>query len=75
MGSEPLRISALFHILLLISPLLTVSSLVLNYRQVNRFNRENLDKIIKTFPPNVQIQIIENLKGINEKIKEQLKIE
>lgn len=75
MGSEALRISALFHILLLISPLLTVSSLVLNYRQVNRFNRENLDKIIKTYPPNIQIQIIENLKGLNEKIKEQLKIE
>ncbi|MBY8985003.1 MAG: hypothetical protein KGD65_08050 [Candidatus Lokiarchaeota archaeon] len=75
MGSEPLRISVLFHILLLISPLLTVSSLVLNYRQVNRFNRESLDKIIKTFPPNIQIQIIENLKGLSEKIKEQLKIE
>jgi len=75
MGSEPLKISALFHVLLIISPLLTTVSLILNYREVNKFNRENLDKIIKTFPPNIQIQIIENLKGLNEKIKEQMKIE
>jgi len=75
MGSEPLKVSALFHVLLIISPLLTTVSLILNYREVNKINRENLDKIIKPFPPNVQIQIIENLKGLNEKIKEQMKIE
>jgi len=75
MGSEPLRVSAFFHVLLIISPLLTTVSLILNYREVNKFNRATLNKIIKTFPPNVQIQIIENLKGLNEKIKEQMKIE
>ena len=75
MGSESLIVSALFYILIFISPILTGTSLILNYRVVNKFNRENLDKIIKNFPPNVQIQIIENLKGLNEKIKEQMKIE
>jgi len=75
MGSAPLTVSALFYILLIVSPLLTTVSLIFNYREVNKFNREDLDKIIKNFPPNVQIQIVENLKGLNEKIKEQLKIE
>ena len=75
MGSEPLKVSVIFQILLIISPLLTVISLIFNYREVNKFNRKDLDKIIKTFPPNIQIQIIENLKGLNEKIKEQMKIE
>ncbi len=75
MGSEPLKVSAIFHLLLIISPLLTVISLILYYREINKFDREKLNTIIKTFPKNVQIQIIENLKGLNEKIREQMKIE
>ena len=75
MGSEPLKISAVFHALLFISPLLTIMSLILTYREVNKISQENLDKIIKTFPQNVQIQIIENFKALNDKIKDQLKIE
>ena len=75
MGSEPLKIFPIFHILLIISPFLTVVSLILNYRDVHKFNKENLEEMIKTFPPNIQIQIIENLKGLNEKIKKQMKIE
>ena len=75
MGSEPIKITALFHIVLILSPLLTIVSLILNYREVNKISRENLDKIIKSFPPNDQIQIIENLKALNDKIKDQLKIE
>ena len=75
MGSESLKVSSLFHILLIISPLLTSASLILIYREVNKFNQEDLDKIIKNFPPNVKIQIIENLKELNEKIKKQMKIE
>jgi hypothetical protein len=75
MGSEALKVSALFHILLIISPLLTVTSLILNYRDINKFNRHSLDIIIKTLPKNIQIKIIENLKALNDKIKDQLKIE
>ena len=75
MGSEPLKVSALFLTLLIITPLLTSIFLIFNYREINKFNRVNLDEIIKTLPPNVQIQIIENLKGLNKKIKEQMKIE
>ena len=75
MGSVPIKITALFHITIIISPLLTIASLILNYREVNKISRENLDKIIKSFSPNVQIQIIENLKALNDKIKDQLKIE
>ncbi len=75
LGSEPIKISLIFYILLIISPLLTAISLFLNYRDINKFQKEKLDKIIKSFPPNIQIQIMENLKGINEKIKKQMKIE
>ncbi len=75
MGSETLKVSALFHILLIITPFLTVTSLILNYRDINKFNRDNLDVIIKTLPKNIQIKIIENLKALNDKIKNQLKIE
>jgi hypothetical protein len=74
-SSEPLKISILFHILLIISPALTVGSLVLNYRDIIRFTKEDLDHIIKAYPPNIQLQINENLKGLSEKIKEQMENE
>ena len=75
MGSEPMKITALFHIVLILSPLLTIVSLILNYRDINKINQDNLDKIIKTLPLNIQIKIIENLKALNNKIRDQLQIE
>ncbi|MHA2181772.1 MAG: hypothetical protein ACXAAH_10145 [Promethearchaeota archaeon] len=75
MGSDPLKIGAVFHIVLILSPLFAIISLILNYRDIIKINRENLDKIIKTLPPNIQIKIIENLKALNNKIRDQLQIE
>ncbi|MHA2035354.1 MAG: hypothetical protein ACW972_00495 [Promethearchaeota archaeon] len=75
MGSEPLKISLTFYFSLFISPLLTAVSLYLNYRDINKFQPEKLEDIIKNFPPNIQIQIVENLKGLNEKLKKQMNIE
>ncbi|MFX1375469.1 MAG: hypothetical protein ACFFA0_06635 [Promethearchaeota archaeon] len=74
-GSEPMIVSSIIYLILVISPAFAVISLILIYRDVNDFNREELNKIINPLPKNIQIIIIENLRALNNKIKEQLNIE
>lgn len=74
-GSDPLAISFIFYLIFIISPLFSVISLILNYRKVNDFNSKDLEKILKQFPNNIQIVILENLKALNNKIRDQLNIE
>jgi len=74
-GSDPMTTSSLIYFILLISPLFAVISLILTYRDVNNFNKEELDKILEPLPKNIQIIIIEHLKALDKKIKDQLNIE
>jgi hypothetical protein len=74
-GSDPMTISSFIYFILLISPLSAVISLILTYRDVNNFSKEELDNILKPLPKNIQIIIIEHLKALDKKIKDQLNIE
>jgi len=74
-GLQLITFSYILYGILFISPILTIIILILNYRTINNFNKEKLDKLIEPLPRNIQINIIENLKSLNKKIKEQLKIE
>jgi len=74
-GSQLITFSYILYGILFISPILTIIILTLNYRTINDFNKEKLDKLIKPLPRNIQINIIENLKSLNNKIKEEMKIE
>lgn len=74
-GSYPMTTSSLIYFILLISPLFAVISLILTYRDVNNFSKEELDKILEPLPKNIQIIIIEHLKALDKKIKDQLNIE
>ena len=74
-GSDPMTISSLIYFILLISPLFATISLILTYRDVNDFSREKLDKVLEPLPKNIQIIIIEHLKALDKKIKDQLNIE
>lgn len=74
-GSDPLAISSIIYLIFIISPLFAGISLVLNYREVNNFSRKDLEKILKPLPNDIQIVIIENLKALNNKIRDQLNIE
>lgn len=74
-GSDPMTTSSLIYFILLISPLFAVISLILTYRDVNNFSKEELDKILEPLPKNIQIIIIEHLKALDKKIKDQLNIE
>lgn len=74
-GLQWMALSYMFYGFLIISPTLTTILLILNYKAINNFSREKLNKIIEPLPRNMQIKIIENLKALNIKIKEQLKSE
>ena len=74
-GYQSITLSYIFYGFLVISPSLTIILLINNYKFTNRISREKLNKIIESFPRNIQIKIIENLKALNNKIKDQLKSE
>ena len=74
-GSEPLVVSYFLFGLLIILPIFAISIFVLNYQEINYFNQKKLNEIIEPLPRHFQIKIIENLKALNNKIKEQLSIE
>ncbi len=74
-GSQPITLSYIFYGFLIISPILTIILLIWNYKTINNFSRDKLNKVIEPLPRNMQIKIVENLKALNNKIREQLKSE
>jgi len=74
-GSKPLIVPFLFYGFLLISPLLTITLLVLNNTQISKFNLEKFNEIITPLPRNLQIKIVESLEALNTKMKEKLRVE
>jgi hypothetical protein len=74
-GLLPIIISPFIYGLLTISPVLATCSLIINYRGIHKFTREQLERVLEQVPTNIRINIIENLKALNEKLKDQLKIE
>lgn len=74
-SSIPMTVSSIIFVFLITSPLITVISLIINYRDINNFSKKDLEEILKPLPINIQINIIENLKALNNKINDQLNIE
>jgi hypothetical protein len=74
-GSQTITLSYIFYGFLIISPALTIILFIWNYKSINDFNREKLNEIIEPLPKNIQTKIIENLKALNNKIKDQFKSE
>jgi hypothetical protein len=74
-GTQLIEFSYVLYVILIISPIITILVHIFNYKVINNFNEEKLEKIIEPLPRNIQIKIIENLKSLNNKFKEQLKTE
>ncbi|MFW9970999.1 MAG: hypothetical protein ACFFDF_12465, partial [Candidatus Odinarchaeota archaeon] len=70
-----MSISYFFILFLIISPTISIIFLIRTYRNISNINTEKLNEILKPLPRNIQIKIIENLKALNDRIKEQLKNE
>ncbi|UCC18786.1 MAG: hypothetical protein JSV62_11845 [Promethearchaeota archaeon] len=74
-GYQIITLSCMLYGFLIISPSLTILLLIYIYKAVNNFRVDTIYELIKTFPRNIQIKIIENVKVLNNKIKEHLKSE
>lgn len=74
-GSDPMIIFSLTYLILLFSPLFAIFSLILTYRDVSNFTIKQLDKILTQLPKNIQTIIIEHLKALDNKFRDQLNIE
>ncbi len=74
-NSEPLKLSFMVYIIIFVSPLISVVFLIIDYRDINNFNREKLNKILSSFPKDTQNKIIENLLLLNEDFKNKLRLE
>jgi hypothetical protein len=74
-GSDPLIVSFFLYLILIISPLIAAISLLFNYKNINHFNEEDFDSVLESLPRETQVAILENLKILNKKIRDQLNIE
>lgn len=74
-GTGVLITSSIIFITLITSPAITIISLFLNYRELNTFSKEELEKVLKPLPKNAQFIIIENIKALNDKLKEKMNYE
>ena len=74
-GPDPIIVSPIFYVSLIVTPTSAALSLILSYRDINNFSRDQLNKVLKPLPDNMQKSIIENLKALNSKIKDELNME
>ncbi len=74
-GSQPISLSYIFCIVLLLPPIVTVIFLNSIYRKINSINTKRLSSVVSDLPRDIQIKVIENLKTLNKKIREQLRLE
>ncbi|MFX1260321.1 MAG: hypothetical protein ACFFAN_20925, partial [Promethearchaeota archaeon] len=73
--SEPIILSYIIYLIMIIPPSMTIIFLFLNHRDINDINRDKLNKILNSLPKDIQIKIIENLKRLNKKLNKALRIE
>ncbi len=74
-SSEPLQITLILLIIIVVSPLLTSIFLLLIYKDVNNFSLENLNATIADLPDSLKRQILENIKNLNNHFSKILSIE
>lgn len=74
-NSEPIVLSFIIYGIIATPPLITIFFLIINYKDINNFNREKLNSLLKSLPKSTQNKIIENLILLNEDFKNKLRLE
>ncbi|MHA1150972.1 MAG: hypothetical protein ACTSR8_22350 [Promethearchaeota archaeon] len=73
--SNPITLSYIIYLSLILSPVLTIIFLKLTYKNINQINNKKLNEILNSIPNTYRILILENLKALNRKLKEELRRE
>ena len=73
--SLPLSLSYCYYVILIVSPLIMIQFLKAVYAKLTSIDKGRLNSVLSQLPRDVQIKVIENLKTLNNRIKEELKLE
>lgn len=74
-NSEPITLSFIIYAIITTPPLISIAFLSINYKDINNFSSEKLNKILSSLPKGTQNKIIENLILLNEDFKNKLRLE
>lgn len=74
-NSEPITLSFIIYATITTPPLISIAFLSINYKDINNFSSEKLNKILSSLPKGTQNKIIENLILLNENFKNKLRLE
>jgi hypothetical protein len=74
-NSEPIFLSIIIIGILIVPPLVTFMFLKLVYRNINTISKDRLNSVLETLPKEIQVKVVENLKALNKKFREEAKIE
>ncbi|MFX0072002.1 MAG: hypothetical protein ACFFAO_13010, partial [Candidatus Hermodarchaeota archaeon] len=73
-GSEPIAISHFTYFLIIISPTMATLFLIHIYKDINKIDYDQFNKILATLPKPVQKNILENLILLNKKFRNKIRI-
>ena len=74
-NSNPINLPYTIFGIIIIPPLLSISFILFNYRDITDINKEKLNQVLKPLPKTIQIKIIKNLISLNKNFKNKLKLE
>lgn len=74
-NSNPINLPYTIFGIIIISPLLAITFILFNYRDITDINKEKLNQVLKPLPKTIQIKIIKNLISLNKNFKNKLKLE
>jgi hypothetical protein len=74
-NSEPIKLSFMIYAIISMPPLMSIAFLAINYKDINNFSEERLNKILSSLPKGTQKRIMENLILLNENFKNKLRLE
>lgn len=74
-NSEPITLSFIIYAIITTPPLISIAFLSINYKDINNFSSEKLNKILSSLPKGTQNKILENLILLNKNFKNKLRLE
>jgi len=74
-SSNPLLLHYLVYLLLLAPPIITILLLILMYRDINKMKPDKLFDLVDKLPKDLRLIVLEQLKMLNKKLLQDLKIE
>jgi hypothetical protein len=74
-NSEPINVSLILILILIVSPLVALLLFLKSYRTINALDQKRFHELLTPLPKNVQVKIIENLKVLHKNIEKQMNLE